>query len=482
MGDLADEIEQMQAEINAFDDKLDQIDGTGEEGNKADVSPKKSIFSRLGSSGKVVRKSSTGDETPSGEEAGGGEEVTGKRRRASIKSEVIDKNSDRRRRESDITRDDINKAQIGNDAGKRRASRMFKNLLGTLRSFDETQKSESVNTKRAEIDKKVEERVAADRRKIIEEKRQLLVKKREKEKLLELLQDKKELAELREIWEIKAVEQAKYIRTACKPEIFWKPRIMDADTKELQKLSKEKTLELLDESRAKWDKQRDEMLEEIIEIKERNQFKDIDLQAHEKESPAERNGSKMSQRLVITKHARNDQRIVEPKIENGNSNRTIQKDAGDDESKKSTKELDRKQKERERRKEIENARKRRHKSDSESESSEEEEKDSRSSRKMKKVEIKEVVEKVTKDVRRFAPKDESVVKETNILPNPTRRISLKTTKKVELKVDDTKRRIAKTSEKLNISSETKGSSKTSSSSSDSSSENESCNRTPTKSG
>ena len=27
MGDLADEIEQMQAEINAFDDKLDQIDG-----------------------------------------------------------------------------------------------------------------------------------------------------------------------------------------------------------------------------------------------------------------------------------------------------------------------------------------------------------------------------------------------------------------------------------------------------------------------
>ena len=46
----------------------------------------------------------------------------------------------------------------------------------------------------------------------------------------------------REIWEIKAVEQAKYIRTACKPEIFWKPRIMDADTKELQKLSKEKTL------------------------------------------------------------------------------------------------------------------------------------------------------------------------------------------------------------------------------------------------
>lgn len=89
----------------------------------------------------------------------------------------------------------------------------------------------------------------------------------------------------------------------------------------------------MDESRAKWDKQRDEMLEEIIEIKERNQFKDIDLQAHEKESPAERNGSKMSQRLVITKHARNDQRIVEPKIENGNSNRTIQKDAGDDECK-----------------------------------------------------------------------------------------------------------------------------------------------------
>ena len=50
--------------------------------------------------------------------------------------------------------------------------------------------------KRAEIDKKVEERVAADRRKIMEEKKQLLIKKREKEKLLNLLQAKNELGHL----------------------------------------------------------------------------------------------------------------------------------------------------------------------------------------------------------------------------------------------------------------------------------------------
>ena len=44
---------------------------------------------------------------------------------------------------------------------------MFANLLGTLRKFDEKVKSEQVNEKRAEIDKKVDERIATDRRRII---------------------------------------------------------------------------------------------------------------------------------------------------------------------------------------------------------------------------------------------------------------------------------------------------------------------------
>ena len=48
-------------------------------------------------------------------------------------------------------------------AGKKRASRLFANLLGTLRTFDAKTKDENVAEKRAEIDKKVDEKIATDR-------------------------------------------------------------------------------------------------------------------------------------------------------------------------------------------------------------------------------------------------------------------------------------------------------------------------------
>lgn len=474
MGDLAEEIEQMQAEINAFDDKLDALDANGEEGRKEEEPVKKSIFSRLGSSGDVVRKSSTGEDNQS-EEGEEDDTTQAKRRKSSVKSAVIDT---KRRRESEISKEDINKAQLGNEAGKRRASRMFKNLLGTLRTFDENTKSESVSSKRAEIDRKVEERVAADRRKIIEEKRLLLIKKREKEKLLELLQAKKDFAELRVGWEDHAMEQAKYIRTLAKPQLYWKPRIMEAGAKELLKKSKDKVIDLLEESKVEWDRQRAEMTTEINEIKERHQFKDIDLRV---DSDVKR--PTMAHRLVITKSLKNDSRIVQPKSSNGRIERTIEPvtptTPTDENGMRKVNKEDRKQKEKERRKEIENARKRRHKSDSDSEDEYEE-------RPRKLVGKKDKIEdvKIVKDVRRVAPKEDPPKPDTNILPSTTRRISLKTTKKPEIehKEDEPKRRkIAKKSESHHTSSDKRQSSDSSSSSS-SSSESDSCNRTPSKSG
>ena len=68
-------------------------------------------------------------------------------------------------------------------------------MLGTLRTFDAKTKDENVAEKRAEIDKKVDEKIATDRRKIIEEKKDLMKKRHEKEKLLGLLQTKQDMAE-----------------------------------------------------------------------------------------------------------------------------------------------------------------------------------------------------------------------------------------------------------------------------------------------
>merc|ERR1711972_54924 len=180
MGDLAEEIDQLQNEIS-FGEKLDDLDGKEEEEGQIkdddeDESPKKkNVFERLGGRSKSKRQSSNG-EYEEEEEEKNGESRSKRRKSTSMKSAVVDK-SDRR---SVVTKDDLKKVQIGNDQGKRRATRMFKNLLGTLRTFDETTKAESVTSKRAEIDKKVEEKVANDRKKIIEEKRLLLIKKREK--------------------------------------------------------------------------------------------------------------------------------------------------------------------------------------------------------------------------------------------------------------------------------------------------------------
>ena len=64
---------------------------------------------------------------------------------------------DSSRRKSSISKEDINKAQIGGAQGKKRATWFFANLLDTLRTFDAKTKDEGVNEKRAEIDKKVDE-------------------------------------------------------------------------------------------------------------------------------------------------------------------------------------------------------------------------------------------------------------------------------------------------------------------------------------
>ena len=69
---------------------------------------------------------------------------------------------------------------------------------------------------------------------------------------------------------------------------------------------------MLDESKASWKKTKVELAEEINDIKERNEFKDIDL-GTEKSTKS----SLLGGRLVITKSVRNDQRIVQPKKENG---------------------------------------------------------------------------------------------------------------------------------------------------------------------
>jgi len=262
-----------------------------------------------------------------------------------------------------------------------------------------------VAEKRAEIDKKVDEKIATDRRKIIEEKRGLMKKRLEKEKLLGLLQTKQKMTESAKTWEANSKRRAQFCQTETKPVILWAPKSWNDKTNDLKSVSHKLEKALLKERRQEWEKFDDELDEEISQIREANDFDDNDLtlvngKAKIIDKEDARNiirkvdnsvSEPINKRLVITKTVNNDTRRVKPR--------------DDDREKKSKKE---------RRKEIEIKRKRRHGSSSSDDASEEEY-----------VERKTPI--ITKDVRRIAAKDSGDDKkeETIEVPVNRRRITVK---------------------------------------------------------
>merc|ERR1711962_220006 len=398
MGDLATEIEQMQQDINAFDDELDALEQNGGADND-DSSTKK-----------TDRKKFT-----SGREDD--DDKDDNKNRKKMKSSIVDTTN---RRKSSISKDEINEAQIGGAAGKKRASRLFGNLLATLRTFDEKVKTESVAEKRAEIDKKVDERIATDRRKILEEKRALMQKKNEKERLLGLLQEKQGFGDLCQTWEDDATKRIGYIWTKTEPRVYWKPKSAFPKFLNMAEKTENEILDNLKKSKKEWKQYEVELDEQIDEIKTKNDFKDSELNVREVNGRAKlldkddaRNLIKkpskevdINKRLVITKTVMNDTRRVKPR------NESEEKDEPEKKSKK------------ERRKEIEQKRKCRHQSSSDSESEEYTERQKPA---------------LVKDVRRVAAKDSGpdqdkkstpVVKQEKITDQPVnrRRITVKQTK------------------------------------------------------
>jgi len=402
MGDLATEIEQMQQDINAFDDELDALEQNG--GVENDDSATK----------KADRKKfSSGRDEEDGEVDEDDEDKDDNKNRKKMKSSIVDTTN---RRKSSISKDEINEAQIGGAAGKKRASRLFGNLLATLRTFDEKVKTESVAEKRAEIDKKVDERIATDRRKILEEKRALMQKKNEKEKLLGLLQEKQGFGDLCQTWEDDATKRIGYIWTETEPRVYWKPKTAFPKFLNMAEKTENEILDNLKKSKKEWKEYEVELNNQIEEIKEKNDFKDSDLNVREVNGRAKlldkddaRNLIKkpakeidINKRLVITKTVMNDTRRVKPRNES--------EEKEDQEPEKKSK--------KERRKEIEQKRKRRHQSSSDSES-------------------EEYVERpkpaLVKDVRRVAAKDsgsdhEKKSKQEPTIDQPRRRITVKQTK------------------------------------------------------
>ena len=145
-----------------------------------------------------------------------------------------------------------------------------------------------------------------NRRKIIEEKRGLMKKRLEKEKLLGLLQTKQKMTEsvsntwrtfppkldivesLRlkieiytkvqaKTWEANSKRRAQFCQTETKPVILWAPKSWNDKTNDLKSVSHKLEKALLKERRQEWEKFDDELDEEISQIREANDFDENEL-------------------------------------------------------------------------------------------------------------------------------------------------------------------------------------------------------------
>lgn len=145
-----------------------------------------------------------------------------------------------------------------------RNKRMFGSLLGTLQKFKKEENFlKSKEEKKAQIEKKVEEQELQEKIKLKQERDALIESRKRKQFEVKALETKMEKWKDLEIWEESQRCQRNFIKTSTKPEIFWRPKILDDKTSELKNKTEQEVNEKIVE-------RRQQVEDEIKAIEEHN--------------------------------------------------------------------------------------------------------------------------------------------------------------------------------------------------------------------
>ncbi|XP_077997097.1 pinin-like [Glandiceps talaboti] len=194
-----------------------------------------------------------------------------------LQSSVVATPQDSRTRKDSIAESSQDKK------GLARNRRMFGLLLGTLQRFkaDATQKTEK-DTRRLEIEKKLDDQAQKEKQAIATERRELFQERRSKQIELNKLQRLMELAQMQEEWDTHNKHLCKFIRTKSKPHIFYLPAKMSSASSKLLKESKDRIEKMMTERRKNTEKEIKQEEKEIELFREERRKKEEEIENDKK--------------------------------------------------------------------------------------------------------------------------------------------------------------------------------------------------------
>lgn len=133
------------------------------------------------------------------------------------------------------------KAQAGDEVSKARNRRMFGSLLGTLQKFKQEEiVLKNKEDKRAQVEKKIEEQAKQERENEKRERQNLFAERELKKATIKALEEKMIRMQHFEKWESVHKPLVNFIETKWKPHIYWLPKIMNNQAKEKYDFSRKK--------------------------------------------------------------------------------------------------------------------------------------------------------------------------------------------------------------------------------------------------